>query len=348
MDMKTFGKFARQRIRELGKSQKALAEELGVSPAYVSQIFSGKKSPPDLGRPRNRLQLRLWSVCLQASEEEILEVVRFELHRLPPPPEPRFRKMRDLLLMSLKSTEKGLRSEIRALELHPAEARAISALAKIYLVFLRRSDRWDAESEERFSESAMENLWDREFVEEALVGFFQHHPFQWTWDPLLNDVHVLSRSPALVDAVSYIRSLGRDRPGQLRTLVVPVVGEVSAGEGFVHPGKAFLMDHALDWVQLPLGVDSTEVRGLYCVRVKDDSLRELFGRGALLFVKIDSSEEIRDGDVVVFRASERAFVKRVEFAGDSLILKTKNPLHKDLVLRRSDMDLLERVVSVIF
>ena len=43
--MKTFGRYVKDKIARLGKSQKDLAAELGVSPAYISQIFTGKKKP---------------------------------------------------------------------------------------------------------------------------------------------------------------------------------------------------------------------------------------------------------------------------------------------------------------
>jgi hypothetical protein len=41
-------------------------------------------------------------------------------------------------------------------------------------------------------------------------------------------------------------------------------------------------------------------------------------------------------------------VKKVEFAGDNLILKSMNPLYKHRVLTRSDLLLLERVMAIVF
>jgi phage repressor protein C with HTH and peptisase S24 domain len=43
----------------------------------------------------------------------------------------------------------------------------------------------------------------------------------------------------------------------------------------------------------------------------------------------------------------KAFVKKVEFSGDNLILKSMNPLYKHMVLSRSDIVLLERVMSIL-
>ena len=348
--MKTFGKYARERLRELGKSQKSLAEELGVSPAYISQIFSGKKSPPDLGRPRNRVQLRLWSTCLQTPEEDLLEVVRFELHRLPPRPDPRFRNMRDLLIRTLAPAEKPLIDEIRSLELHPAESRAIRALARIFLALGRQK----GEVQESMTAAAHSPDWqalrDRDFVEETLVGFFEKHSFMWTWDPLGNDVHLESRSAPIFKAMARLEKSACTNRGLRQSPVVPVVGKVSAGEGFDHPSAIHSRNRFEDLVVLPAGTDPGLAQALYCVRVRDDSLRELFGEGALLFVKADSSAEIKDGDVVIFRDENegKGYVKKVEFTGDLLILKARNPLYRDIVLRYSDMRLLERVISVAF
>lgn len=348
--MRTFGKYARQRIKELGKSQKSLAEELGVSPAYISQIFSGKKSPPDLGRPRNRIQLRLWSTGLQAAEDEILDVVRFELHRLPPRPDARYRKMRELLIRSLGVGDKGLGDEIRSLELHPAESRAIGALAKIYLMLRHEQGGGDEGFPEKLHERSCQALADRDFVEGALVSFFEGHSFTWNWDPVGNDVHLLSRSAAIFRAMSLIERFGEDIAGLRHMPAVPVVGQVSAGEGFDHPGEGLAAREAAEFSLLPPGTDPEAAQWLYCVRVGDESLRELFGEGAVLFVKMKSSQEIKDGDVVIFRdeSKKKAYVKRVEFAGDLLILKARNPLHKDIVLSKSDIRFLERVISVVF
>lgn len=348
--MKTFGKYARERLRELGKSQKALAEELGVSPAYISQIFSGRKSPPDLGRPRNRLQLRLWSMCLQTAEEDILDVVRFELHRLPPRPDPRFRRMRELLIGSLAQPAKALIDEIRSLELHPAESRAIGALARIFLALQREAGKREEPVAPVLYAGSFRAFADSEFVEDTLVRFFEKHPFMWNWDPVVNDVHLQSRSAAIFRAMTRIEKSNCANIGLRHTPVVPIVGQVSAGEGFAYPSGPVSRRRSEDVALLPAGTDPAVAQTLYCVRVGDDSLRELFGQGSLLFVKTNSSHEIKDGDVVIFRDENRkkGYVKKVEFAGDVLILKARNPLYKDIVLHASNMGLLERVISVAF
>lgn len=348
--MKTFGKYARERIKALGKNQKTLAEELGVSPAYVSQILSGKKNPPDLGRPKNRSQLRVWSECLKAEEEEILDLVRFELHRFPLRPDARFRRMRSLLIRYLDAQDKSLIDEIRSMELHPAEGRAINALVRIYLALEEKLNGGDISVVDPFEEVCCRASADRSFVEEILVGFFEDNAFTWNWDPLDNDVQLVSGSADITEAMARMAADRSETAGVRYSPGVPVVGYVSAEEGFDYAERERNAGRKREYVPLAPGVNPDLGRVLYCVRIRGDSLSELFGDGALLFVKPDSWQEIKDGDLVIFKDAARGkgFAKKLAFAGDNLILKSKNPLHKDIVLHRSDMIRLERVISVVF
>ncbi|MBM3298826.1 MAG: helix-turn-helix domain-containing protein [Deltaproteobacteria bacterium] len=348
--VRTFGKYARERIRQLGKSQKALAAALGVSPAYISQILTGRKHPPDLGRPRNRSQLRTWCETLEAPEEEVLDLVRFELHRLPPRPAPRFARMRNLLARYLGHDAGGLLGEIRSLELHPAESRAITALVQIFMILRQEWDQSDARAAERFMDLCGKAQCDREFVEGDLVSFFGENVFTWTWDAMAHDVHMISESALITDAVERIRNVFSDVCGLRYSQGIPVVGSVTAAEGFDYTVIANTSGHVREYIAAPPGVAPELAPLLYCVRVRGDSLREMFSDGALLLVKMGSWQEIKDGDVVIFKDASRgeAYVKKLEFAGDNAILKSKTPLCKDLVIHRSDTALLERVIAAVF
>ena len=348
--MKTFGKYAKERIARLGKSQKTLAEDLGVSPAYVSQILTGKKNPPDLGRPKNRIQLRIWSETLGVAEEDLLDLVRFELHRVPPRPDPRFGRMRRLLVQSLSPEDTRLVDEIRSMALHPAESQVIDALIRIYLVLQEEWTDATAFALSRFKEFACRAKGDRSFVEEKIAGFFEDLTFSWSWDAEVNDVNVNSDAAEIREAIERIEEVLSDADGVRFSRTVPVVGHVSAGEGFAFTDGGFSVGEGFENVSIPPGIDSRLAATLYCVRVRGDSLRELFGDGSLLFIKPESWEEIKDGDLVIFKSKNdgKAFVKKVEFAGENLILKSKNPLYKDIVLHRNDLILLERVLSVVF
>jgi phage repressor protein C with HTH and peptisase S24 domain/transcriptional regulator with XRE-family HTH domain len=349
--MKTFGEYARERVRKAGKSQKTLAGKLGVSPAYVSQIFTGKKNPPDLGRARNRLQLRIWAEFLDAAEEDILEVIRYQLHRVPPRPTPRFGRMRNLLLTALDPGQVDLSEEIRALELHPAESLAVQALVQIYLL-LHESEPFENRGygPVRFRDLCMELRGNREFIESELVDFFGNLSLSWIWDLEAGDVRFSSTSPDIERALKRLEEMAEpgSRVGYRRT--VPVVGHVSAGEGFAFTDGGYPAGEGFDQVELPPGVDPGLAQRLYCVRVRGDSLREFINEGALLFIKPESWEEIKDGDLVIFKdtGEKRAFVKKVEFAGSNLILRSMNPQYRNIVLRKSELLLLERVIAILF
>lgn len=347
--MKTFGTFARERIKLLGRSQKAFAKELGVSPAYISQVLTGKKNPPDLGRPKNRLQLKAWSDFLEVSEDEILELVRFELHRVPPRPDPKFRSMRELLLRNLDSRDKRIVDEIRGMEIHPAESMVIRTLVQLYMI---RQEEWHdspAYSAVRFRDFCCRAMADKGFVEHELVDYLRDHPVSWGWDAETNKVHLYSDSGEIRIALDRIRTLQGGNSNRRNPLTVPVVGHVSAGEGFEYTDGGFCAGEGFDQVPLPPGVDESLAQTLYCVRVRGDSLREFFGDGTLLFIKPESWEEIRDGDLVIFkdRNGNKAFVKKVEFAGDNLILKPMNQYYKNMVVQKSDLILLERVTAIV-
>jgi phage repressor protein C with HTH and peptisase S24 domain/transcriptional regulator with XRE-family HTH domain len=347
--MTSFGTFSRDRMKHLGKSQKALAEELGVSPAYISQVFSGKKKPPDLGRPKCRILLKKWSKFLEVSEDDILDMVRYDLHRVPPRPQAKFPQMRNLLVKRLDSRVRGLSEEIRSMSLHPAENRSIQAMVQIYLVLQDDIQGGSAYGSTRFRDFCCRVRANRDFVEGELTGFFEARPFTWSWDPDAGDVGLASESSEIRQALERVRLLLDRNPGFSYCRTIPVVGHVSAGQGFEYTDGGFTAGEGFEQVELPPGTDPSLAEILYCVRVRGDSLRDFFCDGALLFIKPESWEEIKDGDLVIFkdRKDLKAFVKKVEFAGDSLILKSMNPLYKNMVVRRSDLALLERVMAIV-
>lgn len=346
----TFGEFAKQRLRRLGKSQKALAMKLGVSPAYVSQILTGKKNPPDLGRPRNRGQLRIWADFLDVTEDELLDLIRFQLHRIPPRPNAKFENMRRLLLTCLKVDDPVLADEIRAMQFHPAENQAIQAMTAVYLAVRDQPDRPRAHGITRFREMCVQARTDSQFVETELVEYFQKREFSWTWDSEANDVRFVPDSAELSKAVEKVEEMLDYSAGPTYGHTVPVVGHVSAGEGFEYTDGGFPAGEGFDQVEIPPGIDPALARCIYCVRVRGDSLQPFFGDGALLFIKPESWEEIKDGDLVIFKDRDdgKAFVKKVEFAGESLILRSLNERYRNLVLARDALILLEKVRSVVF
>ena len=344
-----FSEFARSRLRSKGFSQKLLAERLGVSPAYVSQILCGKKNPPDLGKERNRWQLAIWAECIDATEEEILDVIRFELHRVPPRPHARFPNMRRILLARLKEDRTGLADDINALEFHPTENLAIQGVTQLCLIVHEPSEQITGYDSVRFKDVCRRVASTREFVEGQLVEFVEESSLLWTWDSHGHEVRFLSDAAEIHEAIQRTAELLGQKPNLSYPPTVPVVGHVSAGEGFEYTDGGFPVGEGFEQVELPPGIAPSLADRFYCVRVRGNSLREFFGDGTLLFIKPESWEEVKDGDLVIFkdRQDGRAFVKKVEFAGDNVILKPMNPMYNNIVLRRSDLMLLERVAAII-
>jgi SOS-response transcriptional repressor LexA len=348
--MASFGEFARDRLKDVGKSQKALAGSLGVSPAYISQIFTGKKNPPDLSKPRNRRHLRIWSQFLEVPEEDILELIRHQLHRIPLKPAPKYRNMRRLLLKCLSGRQEALAQEIKGLRAHPAELTAIRGMAQIFMILNEDFDEERGYGTVRFRELCCRVSGNTRFIETELVGFFEKVSFSWSWDPQANDVSLSSESEDIRLAIERLNDLFTDAGPLSFQQTVPVVGHVSAGEGFEYTDGGYMTGEGFEQVELPPGVDPSLADSLYCVRIRGNSLKEFINEGALLFIKPHSWEEIRDGDLVIFKAKDEnlAYVKKVEFAGDNLILKSMNPAYKNMVLQKSHLSLLERVMSVVF
>jgi phage repressor protein C with HTH and peptisase S24 domain len=232
---------------------------------------------------------------------------------------------------------------------HPAEYFAIRILIRIYLVLQEDWSEGRAYGPERFKDFCQSVQSNREFVEGDLAEFFRERAFAWSWDPENGDVTFAPESREMRTAAKRVNDILNHTGSHTHGLTVPVVGHVSAGEGFEYTDGGFSAGEGFDQVDMPPGVDPALARVMYCVKIRGDSLREFLSDGALLFIKPESWEEIKDGDLVIFkdRKYQRAFVKKIEFAGDSLILKSMNPLYKNMVMRRDDLILLERVTAIV-
>ena len=326
-----------------------LARELNVSPAYISQLLTGKKQPPDFGRPRNKCQLSVWSTALEISESDLLDIVRHELHKIPPLPTPRFPRMRALLIQRLKKSQKRLLHEIKLLELHPAETRVIDLIAKVYLFAHDEMDEARAYGPTRFITLAAQAKNNKNFVENVLVDYLKDKSFLWTWEPEINEAQLDFLSSELQETVKAVEGLTSRPRGQSCEISIPVVGHVSAGEGFAFTDGGYTVGEGFEQVPMPPGINAAIAKDLYCVRVRGDSLSEFFGDGTLLFVKPESWEQIREGDLVIFkdRGTGKAFVKKVHFSGEQLLLRSMSPYHRSITMNRKDLMLLERVVAIV-
>lgn len=69
-------------------------------------------------------------------------------------------------------------------------------------------------------------------------------------------------------------------------------------------------------------------KGLAIINVDGDSMEPTIGNGDLLFV--DTTKAAYQGDgVYVFSYGENLYVKRLQFAGDELLVISDNPLYKE-------------------
>lgn len=337
-------------METLGKSQKELARELKVSAAYVSQLLRGKKRPPNFAKSRNQDRLQAWARSLAVAEGEVINVVRVSHARLVDRQEPRFPGMRKFLLERLDPSCQHLSKEIKGLEFHPAEGRAIHALIETFVVGQGDLYEQRAYARSRVKEFMVFAKEDRNFVEGQLIQFYLNRQFTWNWDAESNAVHLETENCELHECRKIIRELVSGGREGSSSLTIPVVGHVSAGEGFEYTDGGYYAGEGFDQVPVPPGVAGDLAARLYCVRVRGNSLKDFFGDGTLLFIKPESWEEIRDGDLVIFKDRDhgRAFVKKVEFAAGTLILKSMNPLYDNMVLNKTDLMLLERVKAVLF
>lgn len=69
-------------------------------------------------------------------------------------------------------------------------------------------------------------------------------------------------------------------------------------------------------------------KGLSIINVEGDSMEPTIGNGDLLFVDTTKSAYQGDG-VYVFSYGENLYVKRLQFAGDTLLVISDNPLYKE-------------------
>ncbi len=347
---RTFSQLAKQRLMTLGKNQRALAKALNVSPAYVCQIFSGKKSPPDLSREKNYQLLRVWCDFLETDENELTDLVRHELHRTPLPPTPRYPRFRAMVLSKLDTADESLRNEIRALSAHPAEHNLVSVLLQIYLV----GDKGSSESHALVFADLMESLSklinDLGFIENRLCDLFAGIDFSWTWDEASGQVKFSTGSRLFNYALELVMKFNKgDSPFKYAS-TAPVVGYVTASDGFDYDEDDFQKKLEAKEAPFPCGIDSVYQASIYSVRVRGDSLRQFFVDGVVLLVKSGSWQEVLDGDVVIYRDKKlkKAFVKKIEFCDDSLLVKPMNPIYSNMVLSRSELTHFERVVAAFF
>lgn len=347
---RSFSQFLKQRIKYLGKSQRSLAEALDVSPAYVSQIFSGKKKPPDLGRPRNRKLAKIWADFLEIDYEELIALVRHELHKAPLPPTPRYPGIRDLCLKTIQESQSYLTNEIRAMVFHPAEQSLLQFLTQIYMLNNSCHHTNRVMIFATFEDIVRKSCSNKHFVENELAVFFKSIDFTWTWDEDFGRVDVEFYSPELIRSANTVKEFIEDSESPLRSMGAPVLGHISSGEGFDYAEHEQSSDQQSEIAPLPPGMNPGMASLIYCLKGKALIFNDILTNSAFIYVKRNSWNELSDGDLVIYKDPKlrKGFFKRMENNEEAIILRPLNPTYKNVILKRSDVSLLEKVVAVVF
>ncbi len=130
------------------------------------------------------------------------------------------------------------------------------------------------------------------------------------------------------DERSNVIPIGRRASAPSRTVQIPIVGRVAAGQPIL----------AQERVEDTVEVDSFFLgtnKKVYGLRVQGDSM---IGDGILsgdyIFVKKQLHAE--DGDIVVALIDDEATVKRVYFEGDRIRFQPSNPRMAPIYVRRED------------
>ncbi|HGO5853332.1 TPA: XRE family transcriptional regulator [Mannheimia haemolytica] len=104
----------------------------------------------------------------------------------------------------------------------------------------------------------------------------------------------------------------------------------SAGNGSFVTGDLTAYTHAVEFENAYFAqvFQRANAKGLSIINVDGDSMEPTIGNGDLLFVDTTKSAYQGDG-VYVFSYGENLYVKRLQFAGDELLVISDNPLYKE-------------------
>lgn len=119
-----------------------------------------------------------------------------------------------------------------------------------------------------------------------------------------------------------------DEKPMLRLEVLDVYA--SAGNGSFITGDLTSYTHAVEFENAYFAqvFQRANAKGLSIINVDGDSMEPTIGNGDLLFVDTTKSAYQGDG-VYVFSYGENLYVKRLQFAGDELLVISDNPRYKD-------------------
>ncbi|QTM01915.1 S24 family peptidase [Mannheimia sp. ZY171111] len=126
-----------------------------------------------------------------------------------------------------------------------------------------------------------------------------------------------------------------DEKPMLRLEVLDVYA--SAGNGSFVTGDLTSYTHAVEFENAYFAqvFQRANAKGLSIINVDGDSMEPTIGNGDLLFV--DTTKAAYQGDgVYVFSYGENLYVKRLQFAGDVLLVISDNPRYKEWEIKKEN------------
>ncbi|QNS14261.1 XRE family transcriptional regulator [Mannheimia bovis] len=111
----------------------------------------------------------------------------------------------------------------------------------------------------------------------------------------------------------------------------------SAGNGSFITGDLTSYTHAVEFENAYFAqvFQRANAKGLSIINVDGDSMEPTIGSGDLLFVDTTKSAYQGDG-VYVFSYGENLYVKRLQFAGDVLLVISDNPRYKEWEIKKEN------------
>lgn len=167
----------------------------------------------------------------------------------------------------------------------------------------------------------------------------------------LNPKYIVEIADALGVSVEWLKTGKGDAPDFAKLEENPTACEdakpmfrlevldvyASAGNGSFITGDLTSYTHAVEFENAYFAqvFQRANAKGLSIINVDGDSMEPTIGSGDLLFVDTTKSAYQGDG-VYVFSYGENLYVKRLQFAGDVLLVISDNPRYKEWEIKKEN------------
>ncbi|MBF0475247.1 MAG: helix-turn-helix transcriptional regulator [Deltaproteobacteria bacterium] len=352
--------------------RRAHEEVLGVSPETLRRLFhEGRRIKPST----------LQAVCqaLNLPGEKAAEILRLSGYQqeadllVPPPRYPSFRKaFLDRLIMDDGDMLKELKTEISGQAKHSIEDYLVRFLACCLAVDVWLNDRYlevapsdlillksDPNIEHNLKKllpSLLDRTWQVDFVESTLTAYLEQNVKTAGYVKANGRIYAKPSNQAaakVFEIVEQVLSSHSSNHGAGQTAnhwptshKIPVISYVSAGEPAQWTDGGYVAGQGFDWAETPPGVSVDQAGRMYVLRIRGDSMFPL-KEGTDLYILPESRKLVRNQDLVVFKDSDfNAWVKIYYEHGDVIVLKSLNTNYTDIIKKKSETVLLEKIVFI--